>query len=71
MRLLPEFSVQMGDSGKESKRYGHDCPLFAWETIDFMPVDNVNLIIHGFSAFLLFLFSCSTSFYNEPNEKTL
>ena len=43
--------VQMGDSGKERKRYGHDFPLFAWETVELMRVDNVSIIIRVLSAF--------------------
>ena len=35
----------MEDSGKERKSYGHDFLLFAWETVELMPVDNVSVII--------------------------
>ena len=49
--LFLENPVQTGGSGKERKRYGHAFPLFAWETVELMPVDNASLVIRVLSAF--------------------
>ena len=59
----------MGDSGKERKRYGHDFPLFALETVEFIPVDNMSLIIHVLSVFPTGLCSTCTCSVSQSSRK--
>ena len=49
--FFPKFPDKTGDSGRKGRNKGHDFALFAWETVDFMPVDNASLVIRGLSAF--------------------
>ena len=46
--ISPKFPLNGGFG--EGKSYGHDFLLFAWETVELMPVDNVSIIIRVLSV---------------------